>query len=286
MSDHRQINLRCSGRRNYRGRPTVILEAGFQSWSFAWAKVQPEIAKTLRVCSYDRAGMGLSDADKRPSVGPAIAADLDLLLRRAAESPPYLFVGHSVGAMYVRLLADRRVAQGRGRDIFGMVLVDPSIEGQFSGQEAQVAATVQRYRACEAAARQHRLPSPRPELAHCTPKAKPNPTGFDRHVAALNAKAGYWFALASEYGALAGTTTRALWRGRQSYGDMPLTVLTADGRGSRDPQQFVAWSALHGALAARALRGRQIIVADSTHLIMRDQPGAVIAAITDMADRR
>ena len=53
----RKIHLYCTGR----GTPTVILEAGAGSFSIDWALVQPEVAKTTRVCSYDRAGYGWSD---------------------------------------------------------------------------------------------------------------------------------------------------------------------------------------------------------------------------------
>src|SRR6266540_5205750 len=53
----RKLHLNCTGN----GSPTVILEAGASSFAIDWALVQPEIARTNRVCSYDRAGMGWSD---------------------------------------------------------------------------------------------------------------------------------------------------------------------------------------------------------------------------------
>lgn len=53
-----RINIRCIGH----GTPTVILEAGWEDWSPEWALVQPEVARFARVCTYDRAGYGFSDA--------------------------------------------------------------------------------------------------------------------------------------------------------------------------------------------------------------------------------
>ena len=76
----RHLNLYCTGR----GGPTVLLEAGFGATTWAWAKVQPLIAKTNRVCSYDRAGMGFSPAGPMPRDGTAIVADLDALVKGGA----------------------------------------------------------------------------------------------------------------------------------------------------------------------------------------------------------
>jgi pimeloyl-ACP methyl ester carboxylesterase len=54
------MHLNCSGEARA-GLPTVILEAGSSDFSINWAFVQPEVATTTRVCSYDRSGSGWSD---------------------------------------------------------------------------------------------------------------------------------------------------------------------------------------------------------------------------------
>jgi len=46
--------------------PTVVLSAGAGDFAVDWALVQPEVAKTTRVCSYDRSGEAWSD------LGPAL----------------------------------------------------------------------------------------------------------------------------------------------------------------------------------------------------------------------
>ena len=58
----RTLNLRCSGS----GSPTVVLEAGANADSLAWAAVQPLIAQNTKVCSYDRAGYGFSGEGPQP----------------------------------------------------------------------------------------------------------------------------------------------------------------------------------------------------------------------------
>ncbi len=102
------------------GSPVVILEAGIAGTSLGWALVQPEIAKFTRVCSYDRTGLGWSDAAaSAPSVSDAIS-DLRTLLSRANVQPPYVLVGHSFGGLLVRAYA-----RCRPEEIAGLVLIDP-----------------------------------------------------------------------------------------------------------------------------------------------------------------
>src|SRR5215216_53058 len=52
----RLMHINCMGE----GGPTVILEAANFGMSAHWVRVQQQLAKTARVCSYDRAGMGWS----------------------------------------------------------------------------------------------------------------------------------------------------------------------------------------------------------------------------------
>ena len=51
-----RLNLNCMGS----GSPTVVFDSGWGDWAPAWSKVQPEIAKWTRACSYDRAGTDLA----------------------------------------------------------------------------------------------------------------------------------------------------------------------------------------------------------------------------------
>src|SRR5580658_7163606 len=55
----RRLNLYCTGTSS----PTVVLDAGLGGSTAVWRHVQPVLARTTRVCSYDRAGMGFSDPD-------------------------------------------------------------------------------------------------------------------------------------------------------------------------------------------------------------------------------
>jgi pimeloyl-ACP methyl ester carboxylesterase len=111
----RRMFLSCTGS----GSPTVLLEAGLGADHTAWAAAQPQIAPITRVCSYDRAGTGLSDpAD--PGRGAAAAAqELAALLNAAGERGPYVVIGHSFGGLIARSFAATL-----GDDLAGLVLVD------------------------------------------------------------------------------------------------------------------------------------------------------------------
>jgi pimeloyl-ACP methyl ester carboxylesterase len=146
----RRLHVNCSGS----GSPTVILEAGASAFALDWSLVQPEVARTNRVCSYDRAGLGWSDA--RPDVDtPArVVADLRRLLSAAGERPPLVLVGASWGGLYARLyLLDH------AEDVTGLVLVDPSTEdGLFTMFEGKgVAHRVAVRRTARVDAADHRI---------------------------------------------------------------------------------------------------------------------------------
>ncbi len=112
-----KMHIYCTGQ----GSPTVILDAGMGDSFISWRKVQPEIAKFTRVCSYDRAGIGYSDSSPRPSTSKDFAQELHMLLHNAGVAPPYVLVGHSMGGFDVRLYASLY-----RNEVVGMVLVDSS----------------------------------------------------------------------------------------------------------------------------------------------------------------
>jgi len=120
IGGHR-LHIWCTGS----GAPSVILESGLGGSSFGWGHVQPEIAKFTRVCSYDRAGMGYSDAGPNPRTTRRMAAELSLLLDRTGIGEPLVLVGASSGGLIVRLFASERADR-----VVGLVLVDASHEDQ------------------------------------------------------------------------------------------------------------------------------------------------------------
>ena len=88
-----KMHIHCTGE----GSPTVLLAAGLDDFSIFWSQVQPEIAEHTRVCSYDRAGLGWSEASPDPRTSGNMVKELHTLLVNANVEPPYVLVGHSFG---------------------------------------------------------------------------------------------------------------------------------------------------------------------------------------------
>jgi pimeloyl-ACP methyl ester carboxylesterase len=112
--DGRWIYLSCQGS----GGPTVILESGLGETSTYWGWIAPRVARDTRVCFYDRAGRGRSDEAPSPQDGVGVATDLHAAL--AHVPGPFVLVGHSSGAQYVRIFAARYPTE-----VVGVVLLDP-----------------------------------------------------------------------------------------------------------------------------------------------------------------
>src|SRR5579864_6179263 len=110
-----RLNLYCMGS----GSPTVVFDSGWGDWAPAWSKVQPEIAKWTRACSYDRAGAGFSDPGPLPRTSVHIAGELRTALHNAGIKGPYILVGHAFGGDNVRTFAARYMPE-----VAGMVMVD------------------------------------------------------------------------------------------------------------------------------------------------------------------
>jgi len=78
----RRLNLYCLGH----GSPTIILVGGLAASTFTWRKVHAELARTTRVCAYDRAGYGFSDSGPLPRDTRHLADDLAALTKANIKS--------------------------------------------------------------------------------------------------------------------------------------------------------------------------------------------------------
>jgi pimeloyl-ACP methyl ester carboxylesterase len=281
LPDGRHLFLNCTGQAS----PTVLLEGGYAADSDAWTRIQPVLAQSMRVCSYDRAGYGDSDMGPLPRDGRAVAADLDQALRKANIGGPFVLVGHSLGALYARIFAERRPA-----DIAGMVLVDPSIEYQdkrFAAMFGRGAGSAKPFHdgaaKCLAAAEKGRLPSLDPMLASCVPDR--SPATLKKALSIAN-----WRTQLSEADTMWTATSDEADAGRYYYGDMPLIVLTAEDSYASLPapaRQAVSdfWRKLHDEIAARAMHGGNRVIGRSSHMMMFDRPDAIIDAVKEVVAR-
>jgi pimeloyl-ACP methyl ester carboxylesterase len=124
LPDGRQLHLDVRGEQH--GGPTVVLDAGWGGSSPAYAWLHDQLDDTVTTVAYDRPGYGWSDPADRPVDPAATADDLHAALEARGLPGPYVLVGHSLGAHYARVFAERYPD-----DVTGLVLLDPSHEDQF-----------------------------------------------------------------------------------------------------------------------------------------------------------
>jgi pimeloyl-ACP methyl ester carboxylesterase len=80
----------------------VVIEQGAGELSEFWWPVQDEIPKFAQVCTYDRAGYGLSEPGRAGGTIEDRTRELHTLLSTAGVQGPFIFVAHSYGGLIVR----------------------------------------------------------------------------------------------------------------------------------------------------------------------------------------
>jgi pimeloyl-ACP methyl ester carboxylesterase len=261
----RRIQIYCTGQ----GNQVVVLEAGLGGLLNSWKHVQASIAGFSRVCAYDRAGYGASDAGPMPRTSTAIADDLHEALQRAGERAPFVLVGHSFGGYNVR------VFNGRYPDeVAGVVLVDAPQEDQWDllppRWKETSDALLHRYRE----------------------QARRAPLYIGLGIARLQlhwqgANAGTYLILTTKYLRARASEMESMplsaeeARTADHVADKPLIVVTAQR--SLDPESQVIWERdVQPRLARLSARGEQVLV-DSTHDVPGEHPETIVEAVRRLA---
>ena len=274
----RKLHFHCTGN----GSPTVVIEAGASAFAIDFALAQPEIAKTTRVCSYDRAGSGWSDPRPDVETPLRVIRDLHALLERAGEKGPFVLVGASRGGVFVRLYQVEYP-----QDVAGMVLIDPTAEDQlfvmFQGRAVAITSlTSEQHRAMQPTAAVS-VPSRQPQTGapfdRLPAELYATRVALDRRLIA-SAPPSVPAAVVAEYSTGDYTMLTRLSAARKAtptpLGEMPLIVLTR-GRGSSAAQQ-----AAHAEIAGMSRIGRHTVVENAYHEIHLSHPEVVAKAITEV----
>lgn len=270
--DGRKMHIDCTGE----GSPTVVLDSGLGDTYLSWRKVQPQIAKFTRVCSYDRAGLGYSDSSPLPRTSKVIAEELHKLLQAAGVAPPYVIVGHSMGGYDVRVYASRY------RDeIAGMVLVDashPDQENRFPAELRNMEGNWRR----EAMLIEYSMPLGLPRLLGlCDDDAVLRAAECNYHSAREQLAEMKEFPESASQAAASG-----------SLGDIPLAVLSHDpDKPSTDLPPDLArpvnqeWEKMQEEMAHLSTRGTQAIARNSSHYIQIDRPDIFVESVHSMVEQ-
>jgi pimeloyl-ACP methyl ester carboxylesterase len=280
-----RLHINCQGK----GNPTVVMEAGLTEPSLMWALVAPQVSNTTRVCVYDRAGLGWSDASPKPRTATIMVEELHTLLKNANIAGPYVMVGHSTGGMLVRLYAHSYPAE-----VVGMVLVDAQHEDQFTRLSP---AMLQNLKAVFAQADQS-LPLFRlvattgigalvPSIAAMTDNPQlPSPAREAVSALALSYPK-FIEARTAEQDAIFDSLMQVRDAHITSLGNIPLVVLYHGIEDSLIPGMTVEdgkqwWLGLQTELAALSPQGKLVLADKSGHHIQLDQPNLVIDAIAQV----
>lgn len=269
IDDHK-MHIYCTGE-NINGSATVILEAGSGDNYTTWHRIQPEISNYTKVCSYDRSGLGFSEATNDQRTNDDVVNELETLLKNANVNGPYIMVGHSTGGFYTRLFTARNRSQ-----VVGLIQIDPSVEqmATFENDPTPLIMTVQ----SDIIEFLFRIGVAR-IVMHFNPKI----ANIDKDIAnveiafkstMLNNKNKY------PDGYKTFDNIQQI-ESASNFGDLRVVVLSAD-QSQRDAINAFGLAAenWHSELTAKLSNNSQfIIIKDSGHYIQKDQPQIVINSI-------
>ncbi len=270
-----RLHLNCIGEGNG---PTVLLEAGNADFGLMWAAVQPALAEEMKVCAYDRAGLGWSERGSAPRTLGMMTEELGRLLTGAGIEGNVLIVGHSFGGVLARSFAaeyPERVA--------GLVLVDPAHEDQL-----ELGPTMRESVSQGKAQFESLVPLATWNLLAMLPQSIPNrglPDAAYQSYAALLATTNY-FAVAAEETAMLPANLEAMKGIRGDLGDLPLVVVSRSSADSEAQNADEAgWISLQAEIARLSTDSRHVVATHSGHYVQLDQPELVVAAVQEVLAR-
>lgn len=265
-----RLHIHCIGTGSASS-PTVVLDAGLSGTSLDWNLVQGEMAKTTRVCAYDRAGMGWSDPQPQdePRTPGRIASELHTLLTNAGIPGPYVLVGHSLAGKNVRMFALQHPDE-----VAGMVLVDTRSEyvdeHESPADEQTFAQSLAREGNLYGLTRALGLM----RLFGASQFGTPAMTDQTRLEMALFAS-GQRGRDATIAEGLQRAADDAQLKAAPSLGERPLIVLAA----GQSMEKLSYWPEAQRHLATLSTNGHLIVVQGSGHYIHFFQPAVVIDAV-------
>ena len=277
LIDGRRMHLYCTGH----GSPTVVLDAGGGNDWLIWQKVQPELGRTQRVCSYDRAGVGWSELQPGVRDAKNISMELHELLKKAGEKGPFVLVGASVAGLYAREYVDQYPSE-----VAGLVLVDSSTPEQIQAIPGSA------YSA-ELIKRKHRevmlewwkeASGWALLVGDCKAEVEPGLetySHFARAEACRPSFATSWRGEADQFWNSAQEAARA-----RCCNDLPLIIISQDldsPRSSQPTSTRPIWNFLQEGLKALSPRARRVIARGSGHAVMIDRPDVVIHGIREIS---
>lgn len=91
--------------------PTLVLLHGYAGGAIDWLPLMEELAKTQRVCAFDRFGSDYSDVSEKTETASDVVGNLHQALEQLGISKPVV-VGHSLGGAFAQLYAATHPVEG------------------------------------------------------------------------------------------------------------------------------------------------------------------------------
>jgi len=261
--DGHKMHIYCTGS----GSPTIVLDAGLGNDALIWGGVQPELAKTTRVCAYDRAGFGWSDARPAPRDADHIAAELHGLLSEAKVDGPIVLMGHSISGIYMRDYASH-YPEG----LAGIVFVDGSTPMQQENPAFKAMSSKGPPQWIGALIQRTMMDVGVPRLFGLCSRKMP---GFDAHASKLQAEDlchAQISAAMAEMSSMDNSGKETVHSG--PYGALPILIFSQDPAkttGGMPPAIAAAWNQMQEDLKKLSTRSRRIIAKGSTHYVQLDR---------------
>jgi pimeloyl-ACP methyl ester carboxylesterase len=281
-----KLHIYCMGE----GSPTVIMDAGIPDWSLHLRAVQESISEFTRVCAFDRAGYGWSEAGSEPRTSQQIVDELKALLDNGMIEGPYVLVGHSFGGLNMILFANENPDQ-----VAGVVLVDSSHPDQLERLAAVPElialqdAEIEAYKALEEQVKQGQIKAE--DVLPMAPEGIAEdlrPAWAELFIQPKNLEASVL-----EYASLADSAAQVKENG--TLGDIPLVVIahgmaTADSLPPEALEQLgitretldtfdTIWRELQEDHLTRSTQSTLVIAENSTHYVYLSEPELVVDAI-------
>ena len=288
-----RLNLYCIGS----GSPAVVFDSGWGDWAPAWSKVQPEIAKFTRACSYDRAGAGFSEPGLMPRTSVRIATELHTALHGAGIAGPYILVGAAFGGDNVRTFADLYMDELAGLALVDADSTDVEPESMREEEHRGLADLPKDMRACRDTIAEHKpLPAACPQnFFRGLPEAAWSQELNAKVLEIAQTKAAMYDSYASEMEQTPVDETY-LQQHVHSFGSRPIRVLTSGNHAvghleTRPPdtpkhlkyeQETILAQARWLALSSNS---KQIFTRNSSEYIQFDEPQTLINAVHEVYEQ-
>ncbi|MNC14905.1 putative aminoacrylate hydrolase RutD [compost metagenome] len=260
------------------GDTTVVFASG---WGTAnpYADFYPLYAglrQHVKIAVYDRFGYGYSDVTNRKRDIDSITSEIHELLRVSGQKPPYVFAGHSLGA-----LETIRYAQRYPGEVKGILLIEGG-GPEYYETSPELTLVSRMYKGLRVTGMLRALYHVNAFEAWAANESNGEKL-LPEKLKALNRKAQLLLAgnrnMTDEIHQSQENARLVLSGGKPL--SIPVTVLTAGYFGKLDDDQ--SWKDSQAALPSWSTAGKQIIVRDSSHYIHSYQPELVVEELLQLS---